>query len=102
MSTLSSLPSLHRIYIIGGAQLYSSSLTSSSSSEQSVADRILLTRITKGDEAWECDTFFPELSKEDFEAVEEVASGRHTRFVNMKDVFGFDVWPEESNGELKA
>ncbi|KAI8937258.1 Glycerol 2-dehydrogenase (NADP(+)) [Plenodomus lindquistii] len=44
----------------------------------------------------------PELSKEDFEAVEEVARGRHTRFVNMKDIFGFDVWPEESNGELKA
>ncbi|KAH9871654.1 Glycerol 2-dehydrogenase (NADP(+)) [Plenodomus biglobosus] len=44
----------------------------------------------------------PELSKEDFEAVEEVARGRHTRFVNMKDVFGYDVWPEESNGELKA
>lgn len=44
----------------------------------------------------------PILSKEDFEAVEEVAKGRHTRFVNMKDVFGFDVWPEESNGELKA
>jgi diketogulonate reductase-like aldo/keto reductase len=44
----------------------------------------------------------PELSKEDFDAVEEVAKGRHTRFVNMKDVFGYDVWPEESNGELKA
>lgn len=44
----------------------------------------------------------PELSKEDFEAVEQVAKGRHTRFVNMKDIFGFDVWPEESNGELKA
>ncbi|KAL6706555.1 Glycerol 2-dehydrogenase (NADP(+)) [Coniothyrium glycines] len=44
----------------------------------------------------------PELSKEDFEAVEEVAKGRHTRFVNMKDLFGYDVWPEESDGELKA
>jgi len=44
----------------------------------------------------------PELSKEDFEAVEEVARGRHTRFVNMKDTFGYDVWPEEANGELKA
>ncbi|KAK5630943.1 hypothetical protein RRF57_006658 [Xylaria bambusicola] len=37
----------------------------------------------------------PELSDADFEAVEEVAKGRHTRFVNMKDVFGYDVWPEE-------
>ncbi|KAF2133512.1 Aldo/keto reductase [Dothidotthia symphoricarpi CBS 119687] len=44
----------------------------------------------------------PVLSKEDFEAVEEVASGRHTRFVNMKDTFGYDVWPQEANGELKA
>lgn len=37
----------------------------------------------------------PELSDEDFEAVESVARGRHTRFVNMKDTFGYDVWPEE-------
>ena len=38
----------------------------------------------------------PKLSKEDFEAVNRVAEGRHTRFVNMKDTFGYDVWPEES------
>lgn len=37
-----------------------------------------------------------ELSDEDFEAVNGVAKGRHTRFVNMKDTFGWDVWPEES------
>ena len=37
-----------------------------------------------------------ELSDEDFEAVNKVAEGRHTRFVNMKDTFGYDVWPEES------
>lgn len=43
----------------------------------------------------------PVLSKEDFEAVEEVSRGRHTRFVNMKDTFGLDVWPEEADGELK-
>ncbi|CAK3816473.1 Glycerol 2-dehydrogenase (NADP(+)) [Lecanosticta acicola] len=36
-----------------------------------------------------------ELSDEDFEAVNAVAKGRHTRFVNMKDTFGYDVWPEE-------
>jgi diketogulonate reductase-like aldo/keto reductase len=36
------------------------------------------------------------LSDEDFAAVNEVAKGRHTRFVNMKDTFGLDVWPEES------
>ena len=37
-----------------------------------------------------------ELTDEDFKAVNEVAKGRHTRFVNMKDTFGYDVWPEES------
>ena len=38
-----------------------------------------------------------ELSDADFEAVNKVAEGRHTRFVNMKDTFGYDVWPEESS-----
>ncbi|KUJ07539.1 aldehyde reductase I [Mollisia scopiformis] len=37
-----------------------------------------------------------ELNEEDFEAVDKVASGRWSRFVNMKDTFGYDVWPEES------
>ncbi|KAG4438216.1 Glycerol 2-dehydrogenase (NADP(+)) [Cadophora sp. M221] len=36
-----------------------------------------------------------ELSDEDFEAVNQVASGRWSRFVNMKDTFGYNVWPEE-------
>ncbi|KAI0188400.1 NADP-dependent oxidoreductase domain-containing protein [Astrocystis sublimbata] len=39
----------------------------------------------------------PQLSDEDYEAVQAVAKGRHARFVNMKDVFGYNVWPEESN-----
>jgi diketogulonate reductase-like aldo/keto reductase len=38
----------------------------------------------------------PQLSDEDFEAVQKVSHGRHTRFVNMKDTFGYDVWPEEA------
>jgi diketogulonate reductase-like aldo/keto reductase len=38
----------------------------------------------------------PNLSDEDFEAVQSVAKGRHTRFVNMKDTFGYNVWPEDS------
>jgi diketogulonate reductase-like aldo/keto reductase len=37
----------------------------------------------------------PELSDSGFEAVNAVARGRHTRFVNMKDTFGYNVWPEE-------
>ncbi|KAE8445817.1 Glycerol 2-dehydrogenase (NADP(+)) [Mollisiaceae sp. DMI_Dod_QoI] len=36
-----------------------------------------------------------ELSKADFDAVNAVAEGRWSRFVNMKDTFGYDVWPEE-------
>lgn len=35
------------------------------------------------------------LSDEEFAAVNGVAEGRHHRFVNMKDTFGYDVWPEE-------
>ncbi|GAB7363119.1 hypothetical protein MBLNU230_g3409t1 [Neophaeotheca triangularis] len=38
-----------------------------------------------------------DLTDEDFQAVNKVAEGRHTRFVNMKDTFGYDVWPEESS-----
>jgi len=38
----------------------------------------------------------PELSDEDFAEIEGVAKGRHVRFVNMKDTFGFDLWPEET------
>ncbi|KAG9246436.1 aldehyde reductase I [Calycina marina] len=37
-----------------------------------------------------------QLTEEEFEAVNKVAKGRWTRFVNMKDTFGFDVWPEEA------
>ncbi|KAL1953289.1 hypothetical protein VTO42DRAFT_3323 [Malbranchea cinnamomea] len=37
-----------------------------------------------------------ELTDKQFEAVNKVAEGRHARFVNMKDTFGYDVWPEEA------
>ncbi|KAI9369182.1 NADP-dependent oxidoreductase domain-containing protein [Aspergillus egyptiacus] len=43
-----------------------------------------------------------ELSDEDYEAVNKVAEGRHFRFVNMKDTFGYDVWPEETAKNLSA
>lgn len=36
------------------------------------------------------------LTEEEFAAVNKVAEKRHTRFVNMKHVFGYDVWPEEA------
>lgn len=36
------------------------------------------------------------LTEEDFEAVNKVAEGRNDRFVNLKDTFGYDVWPEDS------
>lgn len=38
----------------------------------------------------------PDLSDEDFQAVQDVAKGRHARFVNMKDTFGYNVWPDEA------
>ncbi|TPX18671.1 uncharacterized protein E0L32_002528 [Thyridium curvatum] len=38
----------------------------------------------------------PELAEEDFAAIEEVARGKHFRFVNMKDTFGHDVWADEA------
>lgn len=37
------------------------------------------------------------LSDEDFAAINQVAEGRKTRFVNMKDTFGYNVWPEETS-----
>lgn len=36
-----------------------------------------------------------ELSEEDFDAVNKVAEGRHCRFVNPLEMFGYNVWPEE-------
>jgi diketogulonate reductase-like aldo/keto reductase len=43
-----------------------------------------------------------ELNDADFEAVNKVAEGRHFRFVNMKDTFGYDVWPEETAKNISA
>ena len=35
------------------------------------------------------------LSDEDFATINKIAEGRHTRFVNMKDTFGYDLWAED-------
>lgn len=37
------------------------------------------------------------LTGEEYAVVNKVAEGRHNRFVNPKDMFGYDVWPEESS-----
>lgn len=37
-----------------------------------------------------------ELTDEEFAAVNKVAQGRPTRFVNMKDTFGYNVWSDEA------
>lgn len=37
-----------------------------------------------------------ELNEEDFDAVNKVAEGRHCRFVNPKEMFGYDVWPGDT------
>lgn len=36
------------------------------------------------------------LSEAEMEVVNKVAAGRNDRFVNLKDTFGYDVWPEEA------
>lgn len=43
-----------------------------------------------------------ELTDEDFADVNAVAEGRHFRFVNMKDTFGYDVWPEETKANISV
>lgn len=37
-----------------------------------------------------------ELTDADFEAVNKVASRKSIRFVDLKETFGYDIWPEES------
>lgn len=43
-----------------------------------------------------------DLSDADFKAVNDVADNRHFRFVNMKDTFGYDVWPEEARAAIST
>ncbi|KAH8697570.1 putative glycerol dehydrogenase [Talaromyces proteolyticus] len=43
-----------------------------------------------------------QLSDDDFAAVNAVADNRHFRFVNMKDTFGYDVWPEEAKAAIST
>ncbi len=38
-----------------------------------------------------------DLNDNEFALVNKVAEGRHNRFVNPKEMFGYDVWPEESS-----
>ena len=37
-----------------------------------------------------------ELTDGDFEAVNRIASRKPIRFVNLRETFGYDVWPEDS------
>ena len=37
-----------------------------------------------------------DLSDEDFAAINKVARGRHRRFIDLKDLFGHEIWPGES------
>ena len=79
--------SLHRIYIIGGVQLYKESMR-----EPDVADRILLTHITQGQEKWQCDTFFPELKKEEWS---QCSAHEHQEWLKGVDVPTAEVWEGE-------
>jgi len=43
------------------------------------------------------------LDKDAFNAVNDFARGKHTRLVNIKDDYGYDVWADEdarSNGAV--
>jgi len=78
ISSTSSLSSiLHRVFIIGGAQLYTSSLSTPT------ADRILLTRIVEGDDKWTCDTFFPALSEQEWR---QASHAEHQEWLEGLDV----------------
>lgn len=43
-----------------------------------------------------------DLTDEEFEGINGVAKTHYFRFVNMKDTFGYDLWPEESAKNLSA
>jgi diketogulonate reductase-like aldo/keto reductase len=38
-----------------------------------------------------------DLSEDEFEEINEVAKRKNDRFVNLKDTFGYNVWPEGTN-----
>ncbi|WRT64631.1 uncharacterized protein IL334_001564 [Kwoniella shivajii] len=89
-SALSSIPSsssassLSRLFLIGGSQLYTSSLTS----DPPLVDRVLLTRIIEPE--FQCDTFL-----EDFTSHASPQNGnkvwRKTSHEEMKEWVGWDV-----------
>lgn len=77
--------SLHRIFIIGGASVYKSTLESASSdnaSQSTVADRILMTRVLSP-RFEDCDVFFPE-------------------FREMKAKDGTPLWMQTTHDELET
>jgi len=52
------LPSIERIFVIGGAQLYTSALP--------LAEHIYITEI---DRDYDCDVFFPEIKQDDYDVI---------------------------------
>lgn len=88
MQSLSTDPSikdkLHHVFIIGGAQLYNKALQD----HPEIATRILLTRITKGDDQWQCDTFFPELEESQWR---QCSLQEHQDLLQAVDVPGEEV-----------
>ncbi|KAF8227422.1 hypothetical protein L208DRAFT_1405356 [Tricholoma matsutake] len=87
----------HRVFVIGGASLYSESLALSEPSSSAIVDRILLTRILSPD--FPCDVFMPDFLGEAKEGGGEQRWNRASH-EELEGWLGFEV-PEgqqEENG----
>ena len=84
LAHLEEITNIHRAFIIGGATIYNEALALPFSSSEPGLDRILLTRIFSP-EFKECDTFFPDICKENSE------EWTRTRHATLQDWVGFEV-----------
>lgn len=96
---------LGHVFVIGGGEIYRSSLElSSSTTESKIVQRILMTRVKRRDgEEYECDTFFP-LTDEDLSS----ANTKGWRHAGAEEVTGWvgervgEEWIEEGEVAIKV
>lgn len=97
---------LGHVYVIGGGEIYNSSLELSSSAltESKIVHRILMTRVKRRDgEKFECDTFFP-LTDEDLSSA-NTKGWRQAGAEEVTDWVGERVseeWTEEGEVAIKV